>query len=198
MVHRRHLPPFAHRRPQRTRPGTVFWLPRCRGCVRPAGMSMSARDLPKRRARPGLPARTAGLATDTPASRKACITNFFALHAFIDGFPPHGVVDSDDRMASWNAGRPSSPGRRPRRRCCVRSLGRALPHGSAPSPARPAPQYRQTACSSLCGGDCACRCPSHKADAGPVDPAAAPLSMFTAITMLPARVPVCSPGEPSR
>ena len=45
------------------------------------------------------------------------------------------------------------PSRRPRRRCCVRSLGRALPHGSAPSPARPAPQYRQTACSSLCGGD---------------------------------------------
>ena len=31
------------------------------------------------------------------------------------------------------------PSRRPRRRCCVRSLGRALPHGSAPSPARPAP-----------------------------------------------------------
>ena len=89
------------------------------------------------------------------------------------------------------------PSRRPRRRCCVRSLGRALPHGSAPSPARPAPQYRQTACSSLCGGDCACRCPSHKADAGPMDLAAAPLSMFTAITMLPARVPVCSPGEPS-
>ena len=41
------------------------------------------------------------------------------------------------------------PSRRPRRRCCVRSLGRALPHGSAPSPARPAPQYHQTACSSL-------------------------------------------------
>ena len=69
---------------------------------------------------------------------------------------------------------------------------------SAPSPARPAPQFRQTACSSLCGGDCACRCPSHRADAGPMDPAAAPLSMFTAITMLPVRVPVCSPSEPSR
>ena len=36
------------------------------------------------------------------------------------------------------------PLRRPRRRCCVRSLGRALPHGSAPSPARPAQQCRQT------------------------------------------------------
>ena len=53
------------------------------------------------------------------------------------------------------------PLRRPRRRCCVRSLGRALPHGSAPSPARPAQQCRQTACLSLCGGGCACHCPSH-------------------------------------
>ena len=53
------------------------------------------------------------------------------------------------------------PLRRPRRRCCVRSLGRALPHGSAPSPARPAQQCRQTACLLLCGGGCACHCPSH-------------------------------------
>ena len=88
------------------------------------------------------------------------------------------------------------PLRRPRRRCCVRSLGRALPHGSAPSPARPAQQCRQTACLSLCGG-CACRCPSHQADVGLMDPAAAPRSMFAVSTMLPAPAPASSPGEPS-
>ena len=47
------------------------------------------------------------------------------------------------------------------RRCCVRSLCRALPHGAALSPARPGQRCCQTVCSLLC----ACRrCPSPKAD----------------------------------
>ena len=128
-----------------------------------------------------------------------------AIH---DGLRPAQCVlpEPGERRQGWqhHGFRPCStrlnccrPLRRPRRLCCVRNLGRALPPGSAPSPARPAQQYRQTACSSLCGGGCACRCPSHKADAGPMDPAAATLSMFTVITMLPARMPACAPGEPS-
>ena len=46
-------------------------------------------------------------------------------------------------------------------------------------------------------GSRACSSLPHQADVGPMDPAAAPRSMFTVITMLPAPAPAFSPGEPS-
>ena len=68
-----------------------------------------------------------------------------------------------DLSASY-ARRCSNPLPRP---CCVRKLGHTPPHGSAPSPAGPAPLCPLTACSSHCGGGRGCPCLSHHARGPP-------------------------------